>query len=963
MRLIVVRIASNKVDKKLFMIKYVGILMLAIVASLGSMAQTGTVKGRVIDVEDKFPLKAASVQLLLQNDSSIVKSTITDDKGMFLFTQVPALPLILIINNTSYDQYSYFFTGADGEKDLVNLAMQKKSTKLEAVVIVAKAPNATIKGDTAQFSASQYKVNPDATVEDLIKKMPGITIDKAGNVTAQGEAVKKVTIDGKDFFGDDATAALRNLPSDVVDKIQVYDRQSDQARLTGFDDGNSVKAINVVTKSGLKNGQFGRLYAGAGTDDRYAAGGNVSIFKGDQKITFIGNFNNTNQQNFASQDLLGVTSRGGGGGGGGGRGWGNSNPFQTSSNGGINTTNALGVNFADKWGAKKNINVSGSYFFNNSNNVSESRTNTETFASPQNQLTNSNDFGTSKNYNHRINMRMEYNIDSNNTLIYTPSLSFQKNNALATSNFQTFLDPSDSVLNYNGQSISERNGYNIGNNLTYRRSFAKKGRSATVSINSSFSKNNSDIINTGNFRFFKQTGIVDSVQNQLNDNFNDASNLGINISYTEPISEKVQVEVKYEPSFQKSNADQKTFNDDGGKYSLLQTDLSNVFENRTNTQSGGASLRFNLSKETSFAFGANVQNVALNSDRTFPTTTTVRQSFTNILPNAFIRAKTGQYSNVRVFFRGYTSLPSVTQLQDVVNISSPLRVSVGNANLKQSAGIYLGSRYSYANKKNNQSFFGGFFFQTAQDYITNATFIASSDSTIDQGKVLNRGSQLAKPVNLDGFRSLRANATYSMPLKFIKTNLNISGGYNYSKLPGLVNNKLTSTITNNYSTGLTFASNISQYVDFNVNYNLNISNSATTGGTIANNNFTNQGTGVTLNLLSKKGWFVLNDVSYQVNSGLTDGFNQNFVLWNAGVGKKFFKGQKGELKLSVFDLLKQNQSITRNITGTYREDVLTNVLQQYFLLTFSYNLKNFGTGATAAKGNGGANGAPAKIKL
>lgn len=948
------------------MIKYVGILMLALIVSLGSIAQTGTVKGRVIDVEDKFPLKAASVQLLLQADSSIVKSTVTDDKGMFLFTDVPALPLILIINNLSYDQYSYTFTGAEGEKDLVNLAMQKKSTKLEGVIIVAKAPNATIKGDTAQFNASQFKVNPDATVEDLIKKMPGITIDKSGNVTAQGEAVKKVTIDGKDFFGDDATAALRNLPSDVVDKIQVYDRQSDQARLTGFDDGNSVKAINVVTKSGLKNGQFGRVYAGAGTDDRYAAGGNVSIFKGDQKITFIGNFNNVNQQNFASQDLLGVASsggRGGGGGGGGGRGFGGGSPFQTSNNAGINTTNALGINFADKWGAKKNVNVSGSYFFNNTNNINESRTNTETFASPQNQLTNSNDFGTSKNYNHRINMRLEYNIDSNNTLIYTPSLSFQKNNSLANSNFQTFLDPSDSVLNYNGQSLSERNGYSIGNNLTYRHSFAKKGRSTTISINSSISKNNSDIINTGNFRFFKQTGIVDSVQNQLNDNFNDASNLGLNISYTEPISDKVQIEVKYEPSFQKSNADQKTFNDDGGKYTLLQNDLSNVFENRTTTQSGGASLRFNLSKETSFAFGANVQNVALNSDRTFPTTTTVRQSFTNILPNAFIRAETGKYSNVRVFFRGYTNLPSVTQLQDVVNISSPLRVSVGNANLKQTAGVFLGSRYSYANKKNNQSFFGGFFFQTAQDYITNATFIASADSTIDQGKILNRGSQLAKPVNLDGFRSLRANATYSMPLKFIKTNLNISGGFNYSKLPGLVNNKLTSTVTSNYSTGLTFASNISQFVDFNVNYNLNISNSATTGGTLANNNFTNQGAGVGLNLLSKSGWFVQNDVSYQVNSGLTDGFNQNFVLWNAGFGKKFLKGQKGELKLSVFDLLKQNQSITRNITGTYREDVLTNVLQQYFMLTFSYNLKNFGTSAIASKGNGGANGTPAKIKL
>ncbi len=940
-------------------------LFLSTFAVLNSYGQTGSVKGLVVDDQDRFPIKSATVELILRKDSSVLQTTVTNEKGLFFFQNLPAVELILKVNTTSYDEYIYYFTANDTLKDLANFLMQKKTEKLEGVVIVASAPNATIKGDTAQFSASQYKVNPDATVEDLIKKMPGITVDKSGKVTAQGEEVKKVTIDGKDFFGDDATAALRNLPSDAVDKIQLYDRQSDQARLTGFDDGNSVKAINVVTKSGLKNGQFGRIYAGAGTDERYAAGGNVSMFKGDQRLTFIGNFNNINQQNFASQDLLGVSSGGGGRGGGmaGGRGFGNNNPFQTATNAGISKTNAVGINFSDKWGAKKNMSVSGSYFFNNNNNTNSSVSNTQTFLTPNDRITNQQNFSNSSNYNHRFNLRMEYNIDSNNTLFFTPSLSFQNNNSSSNSSQRSFFEEGDSLQNYDGSNTADRNGFNVGNNLSFRHGFPKKGRSISLGVNTSFNKNKADLISIGNFRFFNNNIGTDSVQNQLNDNFNEGSNVGLNVSYTEPIGKKMQFEVKYEPSFQKSDADQKTFIFDNGKYSLLNEDLTNVFTNRTNTQSGGASLRINFSKENSLAFGANVQNVSLNSERTFPTTTSVRQSFSNILPNLFLRTETGKYSNLRVFFRGYTSLPTITQLQDVVNISNPLRVSVGNADLRQSAGTFVGTRYSYANKKNNQSFFGGVFFQTAKDYITNATYSPLSDSIINQGNPLKEGSQLTKPVNLDGFRNLRANATYSLPLKFIKTNMNLSAGYNYSKLPGLVNDRPTSTSTNNYSTGLTLASNISQYVDFNINYQLNRSLSATTGATTANNNYTSQATGVGLNLLSKKGWFVQNDVSYQVLSGLSAGFDQKFVLWNAGLGKKFFKGQKGELKLSVFDLLKQNQSVTRTVTSDFREDVLTNVLQQYFLLTFSYNLKNFGTGATQSRVGGAANRQAERIKM
>ncbi|RYF81621.1 MAG: hypothetical protein EOO03_16540, partial [Chitinophagaceae bacterium] len=236
-------------------------------------AQTPTIKGVVVDKTDVKPLSGATVSLLLQKDSSIVSRKVTDASGMFEFNPSATDSFIVTVDLLNYQQFVSFFTLRDSSlsKEMGVVSLDRQGQDLTGVTVIAKAAPVTQKGDTAQFSASQYKVNPDATTEDLIKKMPGITVDRDGTVTAQGEQVKKVTIDGKDFFGDDASAALKNLPSEIVDKIQVFDRLSDQAQQTGIDDGNTVKALNIVTKSGIKNGQFGRIYAGYGTDERYAA--------------------------------------------------------------------------------------------------------------------------------------------------------------------------------------------------------------------------------------------------------------------------------------------------------------------------------------------------------------------------------------------------------------------------------------------------------------------------------------------------------------------------------------------------------------------------------------------------------------------------------------------------------------------------------------------------------------------
>ena len=935
------------------MFRYTSLILFVSFFSLFANAQNATIKGLLNDAIEKTPIVSATVAIYLQNDTAKtpLKISVTDAKGAFIFTDMDKDSFIVEFSSVGYQKKQQQIIVKEGILNLGSISLFKQGKELSEITIISKTAPVVQKGDTSQYSASQFKVNPDATTEDLIKKMPGITVAKDSTVTAQGETVKKVTIDGKDFFGDDASAALKNLPSEVVDKIQVFDRLSDQAQLTGFDDGNSQKAINIVTKSGIKNGQFGRIYSGYGTDDRYAAGGNMSFFKGARRISLVANFNNINQQNFGSQDLLGLTSSAGRGQGGGrgGRGGGGTDNFAVGQSNGISKTNAFGINYSDQWGKKAT--VTGSYFFNNSNNNNESIVNTETFFNPKSLFSYQKSNVITDNYNHRINMRLEYKIDSSNSIFIIPNLSFQKNNSKSVSTLQNYYDEADSLNTSANQSSSDRNGYNLRNSILFRHSFPKRGRTISFGLNTTYTKNDGESITDATYRFYNG-GITDSVQNQFYNNASNGTTIGGNIAYTEPIGKKGQIQIDYTPSVQKNKADQQTFGYDGDKYSRFDTSLSNRFDNTITTNNAGISYRLNPGRDEQFSIGVNYQHSILESQRIFPTASGVNQSFSNFLPNAMWRKKLSKSSNIRIMYRASTSFPSVTQLQDVVNLSNPLRVSSGNPDLKQSFSNFISGRYFYTNSKTSRSFFANIFLQTVSDYISNGTYVALKDTVIQQNILIKKGSQLTKPVNLDGYKSLRTFFTYSLPIKPIKTTVNLNAGFVYSRLPGQVNYQ--PTVTNNYvyNTGIVLASNISEYVDFNLSYSASINDAKTISVTNSSSRYVNQSAGIQMNLLNKKGWFIQNDVNNQTNSGLAAGFNQNYWLWNAGIGKKFLKKKAGELKLSVFDLLKQNQSITRTVTGAYIEDSQSQVLQQYFMLTFTYSLKNFGVAAKQSLGSG-----------
>ena len=952
--------------------KFLPLFLAFVLLTLASKSQSVT--GTLMDSGDRSPIANATVKLLKPDSTVTSFMTVSNAKGIFNFRNVPNGNYIVEVSSVSYSKYHKAFSAAGENTNLGNMGISKNAETLSTVIIDG-APPVRQRNDTLEYSASQYKLNPDATSEDLIKKMPGVTVDKSGAVTAQGETVRKVTVDGRDFFGDDATATLRNLPAEIIDKIQVFDKLSDQAQLTGFDDGNTTKSINIVTKADMRSGNFGRAYAGYGTDERYSAGGNISFFNNARRISLVALVNNVNQQNFSSQDLLGVTGAGGRGGGGGQRGGmgGGGGNFNVGQQSGIAKTNAFGINYSDAWGKK--IDVSGSYFFNNSNTSNNQTLNQQNIISQDtSSFYDENSFTNSKNFNNRVNFRMNYKIDTRNTILVTSSISFQKNNSFNSVRGYNYNDALKQILSSQTENdlTSDNNGFNINNSVMYSHAFLKKGRSISLRFGTTFSdREGHNYLNASN-EFYLVKGRPDTSvikTNSLTNSSNNTNQYNINLIYTEPVGKKGQLQFNYNPAFQTSTADQRylNFDDGSGKYSKLDASLSNVFENTYNTQNTGVTYRLG-DRDNMLSFGLSYQYGELKSNQIYPETGHIDNSYSNLLPNVMGRIKFSARSNIRVFYRASVNPPSVNQLQNVINTSNQFFYTTGNPDLQQQYTNNLVTRYTYTNAGKGQSFFANLSLSNTKNYVANASYTSATDSILTPTLTLRPGQTISKPVNLDGYLSARSFFTFGMPLKFIKSNLNWNAGVSYTRLPGLVNTKMnngstlhTKNISNtyNYNLGAVLASNINEYIDFTLSYSANINTVENTQLT-TNNDYLMQQAGLTLNLLSKKGAFFQNDLSNQTYSGLSGGLNQSYWLWNMSLGQKFLKNQDGELKLTVFDLLKQNKSISRDLSINGRISDYTNqVLQQYFMLTFTYKLKTFGKGkATSNQGERRFGGMP-----
>ncbi|MHA4741527.1 outer membrane beta-barrel protein [Dyadobacter sp. MSC1_007] len=919
------------------------LLLAGFAAPAFSQAQNAQITGIVLDSVSRSAVVGAYVAVSRNAPDAKPEYVTTDVNGKFAFTGLTKQVSYLVkVTYLSYKDFSKIVTVKGDIEDLGTITLTEAVANLKEVKVVGQVVAMEQKGDTTQFNAAAFKTNPDATSEDLIQKMPGITVTN-GTVTAHGETVNRVLVDGKPFFGDDAALTLKSLPAEVVDKIEVFDKLTDQAQFTGFDDGNAQKTINIVTKADKRMGQFGKIFAGYGLDERYQAGGNVSFFKGNQRISVIGLSNNINNQNFSSQDLLGVS-----GGGGGNRGGGGGN-FLVGNQSGITGTNSFGLNYANKIGKK--VDVSGSYFFNRTGNTNVQTTGQEYFLSGAagNQFYNENSRTSTTNSNHRLNFRVEYTIDPKNSLIITPRLSFQDNHSASVKAGLTSLADGKEINSSNNSQTNANKGYNFSNDVLFRHSFEKKGRTVSFNFNTQLNdKNGQRNLYSKNIYYdnltLPDTAMRGDTIDQRSFTHSDGITLGGNFIYTEPISTTGQLQFNYGLTVANSNSNKDTYNMsyDEMTYTDLDTLLTNNFDNRYITNRAGLGYRYRKNS-WSANLGVDFQNTGLYSQQLAPVSNKVDQSFTNVLPNFMLnyRSKTG--TQFRTFFRSSTNQPSISQLQNVIDNSNPLSLTAGNPDLKQEYRNMVNVRYSLAGAKRPYSFNAMLFVTQTNNAIVNSTVIATDGPlTLPNGLELERGAKYTSPINVDGSWNARSFFTYGKPVAPLKLNLNITTGFNYVRSPGMINYVPNFSNTYAVSQGLVLSSNISEKLDFTVSYSGNYNVVRNSIQPKLNNNYYTQGITGRVNWIFGKGFVLQSDINNQSYRGLGEGYNQNFTLWNASIGKKFLKNNAGELKLTVFDILKQNNSISRNVTETYVQDVTNRVLTQYAMLTFTYTLRNFG---------------------
>lgn len=923
--------------------RFGGLVLFLLLAAGTVSAQGYKLTGKITDADDNSEMISTSVVASPIADSTKWQGTLTGVDGQFVFNNLPNGTYKLKINSLGYLPLVQTITinGADVNTGIIKMA--KNAKVLSNVDIVENQVRVEQKDDTTEYNAKAYKTNPDATAEDLVTKMPGITSEN-GTIKAHGEEVKKVTIDGKDFFGDDASLALKNLPSEVVDKVQIFDKQSDQAQFTGFDDGNSQKGMNIITKNGLKNALLGKVYAGYGylNDSKYTAGLTLNWFNGDRRLSVLAMSNNVNQQNFASQDLLGLQSNSGGRGGrrGGPQSSGAGN-FLVNQQNGIATTHAAGLNYVDTWGKLKKVKVTGSYFFNLADNKNSTQLNRQYFnTGDSSTYYNEDNTTTSRNINHRINLRLQYDIDSNNSFIFTPSFSTQQNTkenditGINTTAENALLSRTNSIY------TSANKGYDFSTDILFRHKFKKPRRTISLSATPSLTNKTGT---TTQYASNQYSDTDSSVTDQQATNASANYSIKGSVRYTEPAGKTGMVMLNYDVSYSLTNSDKETFNRDSilNSYTALDTLLSSKYNNAYMTHRAGVAYRLK-GKKLSLMAAVNGQYAQLTGSNDFPTSYNTNRQFYNVLPMAMFDYKFSTASNLHIFYRASTSAPSISQLQSVVDNSNTLLLSTGNPSLKQSYSNFAVLRYGITNTAKAQSFF---LFATAnytQNYIGNSTFIASADTVINGDVLLRSGSQISRPVNINGYVTANVFLTYGVAIPKIKCNLNLNAGFAYTRTPSLINDIQNLSNTYNVNAGFVLGSNISEKIDFTLSYSANYNIVKNSLQKNSDNNYFNHSANVKFNWMFWKGFVFNTSLQNTLYAGIADGYNQNIFLWNAGLGYKFLKDQSLDVRLNVNDILNQNNGISRTVTDTYIEDSKSTVLKRYLMLTVTYSIKHYG---------------------
>ncbi len=871
-------------------------------------AETVLVTGFVVEAASNLPIEGVNVQLTSVADTTVTRGTATSPSGAFTVRGASTGEWRLRVSFVGFERIERIIRIGNSNLDLGTLRLEDDVAFLDEVRVEAVQERVTVRGDTTSYNAAAFQVNPDASTEDLIAKLPGVTVEN-GEVQAQGRAVQKVLVDGREFFGDDPSAALRNLPAEVVDRIEIFERQSDQARFTGFNDGNEQMTINVVTREGRSNGQFGKVYAGGGTVERYQSGGSVNVFDGNERITLLGLTNNINIQNFSRGDLSEV-----------GRG----RDFRSGSNAGINRTHAFGVNYANEWNDKTELTAS--YFLNRSLNETDTAIDREYILGDDTWTESSIDTGSETR--HRLSARLEHEMNDRHSLIVSPRLSF--NSDATTSDdvaFGTLAGPTTNAREDDSRSLDASTW------LLWRMRFDKRGRTLSANANANVDNRRSN----GTLLASTSAELID----QINEREQDGRSISARISFTEPLGEDGQLQLSWNPSVSRGQSDRATYNMDPvtAAYTLADVSLTGDFETETLRQRGGIGYRLNKEK-VRIRLEMDLESEHLTGTQVLPVAAHVDRRFSSVEPSAELRYRFSSSNELRLQYRANTSTPGVGQLQDVIDNTNPLSMSSGNPDLEQSFSHDFSVRHRRTSEDRGNVFVASASYEINTNAIGRESFTAQTDTELAPGVILARGGRFSRPVNVGESSAARGYLSVGRPVGFLSSNMNLNARYSRSSTPALLDGVIARTVAQTVSGGVRLGSNVSARVDFSVSYDLSVSQAENDRHSALDRDYASHRGSARVDLLPKGRFVVSSDVSVTQYVGL-GGIADNTVRWNAAVGYKFLKSYGGELRLMMADILDSEQSIGRSVNELYIEDRQTSVLGRFILLNFTYTVRDF----------------------
>jgi hypothetical protein len=914
-------------------------LLTAFLISIGQTKDTTSalfhdIKGMLIDSSSREPIVMASLSLNRQGDSSRAIAGVADKTGKFEFKNIAPGQYQLQVSSVAFGKNNILFTLSGPEKDidLGSVSILTGTNMMEEVVITL-AP-ITMNKDTVEFRASSFQTRPNSTVEDLLKKLPGVEVDNEGNVIANGDTIKRIFVDGKRFFGNDPKMATKNLTADMVDKLQLFEKLSDQAEFTGVDDGSGERVLNIKIKADRRKGAFGRATVGYGTDERFEASEVMNIFNGVRQVSIIGGINNINKQAFSEQDFSSPGS--GGGGGRGGRGMGNmGGRGNNSSRGGIAINKSIGFNYNDEW--SKKLKISGSYFFTQADRTNSTITSRQIFALDSSVLTNAEQINNNITSNHKFDLNLEYTLNPKTRITFKPNLTFAENESESVSK-----SASNSTNKYFLNSASNENMFStrqpsVGGSVNYMHRFDKRNRSISISsdVNYNLSKGNGH--NLGLIQKALASGMQTDSINQLILQDNENIRYGARLSYSEPLDSNRYIEMNVGINKSTSNTSRLAYayNTVNSMYENLVTGQSNEVTSDFLRKSAGFNLRTQF-KKYDYTIGINVQQSELSSINVIKKTNINQQQW-NFFPTAGFNYSFDDTKRLRINYNGSSNQPNANQLQDIRDSTNLLNIRVGNPNLKPEFNHSMNFNYNVFDRKTFRSMFASVRLGTSQNKIINSS-------------TLKNGISETMPINSNGFYNISGNLSFGLPIKpkVLTLNLATNSGYSYATSFQNGQKNISRSLTAGETVTLNF--NLKDKLDLSANGSVYLVKASYSIDPLRNNNLYRYNASIDANYRLPKDFLVQAEVNYNAIKGSAAGFNKPFTMMNASLSKQFLKKKAATLKLSGFDLLRQNISINRNVSDLFIEDVRTNVLTQYFMLSFTYNFNRFG-GNAGRQGN------------